>query len=409
MAVVALALIAAGQAVAQDNASTVSNSTVGPSDLRDFNLGGSATSPAETPPPASAPVPVAPAAKPVPKPATVPSAAPPGEGSRETAARTARESSNAVLNARPSLPPVAGQAAPQPPPGPSASSASLPTATPDRSMPWWPWLVASLFAAGAAAWWFYGRQRTPAYGSARMIDLTPLSKRAPDSQPSAVPASGAAQPLKQAADPIPPAPGPRHDPVPAARRPVPTNLLPPSAAPGSASPLGGIVATGLRPWVEVELVPDRALVDGDGAAIAFEVWLANSGNAPARDVIIEACLLNAGEGQDSQLNQFFGQSPQSSDAIPVIAPMAKVALRSAVRLPRPDIQEYDIEGRKIFVPLVAVSVRYRWSGGHGQTGAGFLVGRDKQGEQRLGAFRLDQGARSWDGLASRRYEKGLRS
>ncbi len=178
-------------------------------------------------------------------------------------------------------------------------------------------------------------------------------------------------------------------------------------APATGAPIG-IVSTSLRPWLEVELTPDRALVDDDGAAIAFDVTLFNSGAAPARDVSIETCLLNAGARQDNDLSDFFGRPRPSTDTIPVIAPQSRVPLRTAVKLKRSDIHEYEVEGRKLFMPLVAISTRYRWSSGEGQTGAGFLVGRGKEEEARLSPLRTDQGTRSWKGLGARRYEKGLR-
>ena len=66
---------------------------------------------------------------------------------------------------------------------------------------------------------------------------------------------------------------------------------------------------------EVELSPDRALVDDNGAAIAFNVTLFNSGSAPARDVSIETCLLNAGAKQDAELSEFYKRPRAGTDAI----------------------------------------------------------------------------------------------
>jgi hypothetical protein len=209
-------------------------------------------------------------------------------------------------------------------------------------------------------------------------------------------------------------PQPRHDPVPdqrtipASRKPLPTTLIPKSDTPTPPSAPVGIVSTALRPWLEVELTPDRALVDDDGAAIAFDVTLFNSGAAPARDVSIEACLLNAGSRQDHDLSDFFDRPRSGTDTIPVIAPQSRIPLRTAVKLKRTEIHEYEVEGRKLFMPLVAVSTRYRWSSGEGQTGAGFLVGRGQEAQAKLAPLRIDQGARSWKGLGARRYEKGLR-
>ncbi len=222
-------------------------------------------------------------------------------------------------------------------------------------------------------------------------------------------------------DPVPRTPVPAATPVPGgARRPLPTTLMPPQPAPrtqtGAAvqprpDPLvpGGIVSTSLRPWIEIDLAPDRALLDEQGTAIAFEVILFNSGNAAARDVIVEAQLLNAGASQDVELSAFFAAATKPGDPIPQIAPYARIPLRSAVRLTRGEIREYEIDGRKLFVPLIAVSVRYRWSSGEGHSAAGFLVGQSGEGKEKLAPLRLDKGDRSWKGLGVRRYEKGLRS
>jgi len=156
------------------------------------------------------------------------------------------------------------------------------------------------------------------------------------------------------------------------------------------------------------LVPGRALFDDKGAAIACDIILGNGGSAPARDVTVEAQLLNAGSEQDFELSAMFGNPTKTSDPIPLIAPYARVSLRSAVRIGRDKIREYEVEGRKLFMPMIGVCARYRWSSGDGQTGAGFLVGRGKEDAERLAPLRVDQGSRSWDGLGARRYEKGVR-
>jgi len=271
-----------------------------------------------------------------------------------------------------------------------------------------------LALAGGGLLWF-GRQRRQGqrYASAgnAPIDIVSALDSGPRADRSVV---GSPRP-----DPIVP---PRSVPSPAAasplpltsRKPLPTTLMPQPQPQPRVQPRpdpivpAGIVSTGLRPWIDVELSPDRALLDEQGAAIAFEVTLYNSGNAPARDVIIEAKLINAGAGQDVELSAFFTADTAVGDPIPHIAPYARVPLRSAVRLPRAAISEYDYEGRKLFMPMVAISVRYRWSTGDGQSAAGFLVGQGADGQDKLAPLRVDRGARSWNGLGARRYEKGVR-
>ena len=170
----------------------------------------------------------------------------------------------------------------------------------------------------------------------------------------------------------------------------------------------GLVSTSLRPWIELELEPSQALVNDEHAAIAFDVTLFNSGSAPARDVAVEACLINAGQQQDVQLTEFYTTPGEVRDKIPAVAPLARLTLKSAVRLPRSAVQEYEVEGRKLFMPMVAVNSHYRWSSGEGQSAASFMVGRSANDREKLGPLRLDQGARGWKGLAARRYEKGIR-
>lgn len=227
-------------------------------------------------------------------------------------------------------------------------------------------------------------------------------------------APGVSEFVGQPAEPQAAAPEPVPQPV--ARRPQSQPQSPPAVPAGvvtsslrAPSAPAGLVSASLRPWIELELEPSQAMVTDEHAAIAFDVTLFNSGNAPARDVAVEACLINAGQQQDVQLSQFYTSPGQVHDKIPAVAPLARITLKSAVRLPREAVQEYEVEGRKLFMPMVAVNSRYRWSSGEGQSAASFLVGRAANDSDKLAPLRLDQGKRGWKGLAARRYEKGIRS
>ena len=172
---------------------------------------------------------------------------------------------------------------------------------------------------------------------------------------------------------------------------------------------GGITSS-LRPWIDLELEPSQAMLTDEHAAIAFDVTIINSGSAPARDVAVEACMINAGDQQDAQLGEFYMAPSTVRDKIPAVAPMGRVTLKSAVRLPRSSVREYEVEGRKLFMPMVAINSRYRWSSGEGQSGASFLVGgRAANDSEKLSPLRLDKGQRGWKALAARRYEKGIRN
>ena len=424
-------LLAGAPLAAQESSAPPSD--IGPSELSNFSLNGSVTRPAD-PTPTPAPATPAPTTA---QPQSQPSTATPIETARQAVERAERqtEAAREILTRPPTLPDARPQASATPVAQPGFNAPSSPLPESGESFSILPWLAALLFAIGAGAVFYFVRgKRTERYATAEGVDFERVlapepAQRTPVSAP--VPAQRRPEPPPRVA------PQPRHDPVPprresdgnvttgnvTTRKPLPTTLMPkPAVAPPdilvppaakeepAAPPAdgGGIVSTSLRPWIEVELSAERAMIDDDGAAIAFDVVLSNAGSAPARDVTVETQLLNAGVQQDVELSAFFGTSERASDPIPIIAPYSRISLRSAVRIPRDKIREYEVEGRKLFMPMVAVSTRYRWSSGEGQTGAGFLVGKGQESADRLAPLRIDQGSKSWKGLGVRRYEKGLR-
>ena len=400
-AAVALAVFLAVPVRAQDQVDAASDPTpslappssegaVGPAQLRDFSINGTVTRRAE--PPATAPAPSATAS-----PATT--TAQPGATQVSSAGAPAAErrapatsSSQAAPQQRP-----AGSAAATdfdfPPPTPASDQpanfapATFPqttagaiadpvTDTGSTSFPMWPWIAALIAALGGAIWYFRRQHSGYAFagagGDASAFDLSP----------SPTPASR-------------PAPAPQPDPRPAVPQPKP-----------DVAPVG-IVSTRLRPWLEIEFQPEAAIVDDERGAIQFEVTIFNSGSAPARDVFVEGALFNASPDQDQILSQFFAKSEgQGGDRIS-IPPLQRMSFRSVVNLPREQLRLFQVEGRTLFVPLVGFNAIYRWSGGQGQTSTSFIVGRNSNGEK-MAPFRVDQGPKTFRGLAAREHNLRVR-
>ena len=236
-----------------------------------------------------------------------------------------------------------------------------------------PWIIAALALAGAAGWFFIRRRPRESLAGAGDIDLF---ERAPS-------------PVPEPQAKVPPAPEP-------------------AGPPAQPQPIfTGVVSTRLRPWLEIEFKPDRGVVDDQKAAIAFEVSVYNSGNMPARDVLLEAALFNAGPAQDQQIQLFFDNPVAKGDRIPVIPPMERVSVNTAVFLAKDQVVPIEIEGRALFVPMVAFNALYSWGSTKGQTSTSYLVGKETNGEK-LAPFRLDLGPRIFRGLAARQHEVGLR-
>ncbi|MFC7536500.1 hypothetical protein ACFQPG_03865 [Sphingomonas sp. GCM10030256] len=411
----AAAAIPSGVA-AQSNVVTPSpaprEGTVGPEQLRDFSLPGTRTqepaqSDAAPPPPAERD----PSQSPQPSTnqgdtARTPAASPDRPRSTVTAPVTTSRPAPNQPN-RPTSPaqsvtlglqppadtPIAGAAEPsftptftQPPlPDPAtAEDPSFAAADPaDGPSPlgWLPWLLAALVTAGAA-WFLVRRQREQHAGG----DLAFAGAGLPSPAPPTAP-------LPPRAAPAPPV----RAPAPAAR---------PTPAPPSRP--AGIVSTRLRPWIEIDMVAERAAVTEDEAIIHFELLITNSGSAPARNLVVEAIPLNAGDTQDQEIASFYERPDGDGGGIEIVPPLGQIALRNMVRMPRASIREYEVEGRRLLVPVVAFNAGYRWSGGSGRSSAAFLVGRGGEDTEKMGPLRLDLGPREFRGLTRRRLDPAVR-
>ena len=378
--VAALAQTAAALAPAPPTSNSTSPNTIGPSELQNFNLRGTVTRPADQTP---VPTPARPQTAPVRPPALA--ASPPRSSQVRTAGRVAPSTPQTVpasTAAQPAIMPPPVEAAPAavaPAPVPAPTAPTVDAAPPAdpfalfRGLPLWPWIAATIALAGGAALLLW-RRRARGYAMAgSQFDL--LVPREPEPEPNPLPRS----------------------PVPAAAPP-----------PRRAAAASGIVASRLRPSLELGFHPLRCQVDDDQVAIEFELELFNAGTAPARAVLAEASLLNAGATQEHELAAFFANPHGVGERLALIPPMKRVSFRSQVVAPRAAVQEYELAGRKSFVPVIAFNALYEWSGGHAQSSAAYLVGRDTQ-QDKLGPLRLDQGAREYHGLGARPLPSAVRT
>jgi hypothetical protein len=363
------------------------NDSIGPPQLKDFSINGTVTR--EAP----APVRVQPKPRPAPAPA-VTSSTPTARSSRsepasaartESAAQERRAPARSEPQAKPADLPAPAEStvadsrpAPSedsiaaPPTGLAPAPAAQPLDAPHGGFPLLPWLAAALALAGAVAWFFLRQRPRESLAGGVRVDSFDLQSAQP-----------------QSPAPAPPPRAPQHAPV----------APPPSST--------GIVSTRLRPWLEIQFKPLRAVVDEEKAALAFELSVFNSGNTPAQDVLIEASLFNAGPMQDQQIQLFFDNPVAKGDRLPLIGPTQKITVNTAVFLARKDVRPIEIEGRPLFVPMIAFNVLYGWGRGAGQTSASYLVGKSTTSDK-LAPFRLDLGPRIARHLAALEHELRLR-
>jgi len=381
--------------------------SVGPGSLQNFSLSGTVTRAADQPvaepaakkPQPKAQAPAASAAPPPPKtrvaaapaPAPVQSAAahprptPPPQRTAEVTPQPQPSSRTAV--AAPQLDPATVAAPPAPAPAaaplfaPPPSSDGTPAPAPPFGL--FPWLLAALVLGAGGAFLFWRNRVRHAVPSGPLFDLfAPVE-----------PAPGAEAEPKTATPP--PAPKPAPPP-------------PPAAAPKPAAPVASRVVSSLRPWIEIGFQPLRCILEEQLVRVEFEIELFNSGSSPARAVLVEATLINAGPAQDEQIAGFFAKAAGAGERLAVIPPLKRVLLKNQVFVPREQLQAYELAGRALFVPLIAFNVYYQSSGGDAQTSAAYLLGRDTNGEK-LAPFRADLGPRIFRGLGARPLPASVRN
>jgi hypothetical protein len=158
-----------------------------------------------------------------------------------------------------------------------------------------------------------------------------------------------------------------------------------------------------RPWLELDIVPERAAATDAEAVVHYALTVTNQGEAEARNIRIDPRLFNAGAEGDLAA---FLQGPiheQSGSPQVVIAPGGSLKLNGQVAMPKAELQEIEMAGRRIFVPMVAINVAYDWAGGgSGRTSRSWLVGREAETPQaKMGPFRLDLGPRIYRSVGRR--------
>lgn len=390
----AIAMLAAGLALgpvpvlAQDatpppaEAPPPAADAIGPRELQNFSLNGTVTRSAEPAATQRASRPPATATRTTTRTTSAPAAPQPvrTEPSRSVAQTTRTEAtpsgvseaprvraerpqrSNAASSVTVSLPPI-DESPVATTPNSAAASSSFP-AEPEglgaeHRLALWPWLLAALALGAGGAFLFWRNRTREAFAGGPHFDAF------------------------SAPEPVP------------APRPVPT---PRKAPPPPAIP--GVVSTRLRPWIDLAFQPLRCVVEDHQVTIEFELVLQNSGSAPARGVLVEASMFNAGPAQDQAIGAFFANPAGLGERIAVIPPLKNVVVRTKVTAPRENMQLLDIGGRHVFVPLIAFNALYSWSTGEGQTSASYLLGRDTKGEK-MAPFRVDLGPRIFRGVGAR--------
>jgi hypothetical protein len=211
-----------------------------------------------------------------------------------------------------------------------------------------------------------------------------------------------------AARPKRPAAPPNVTPAPSPFQPMMRKAAP--SAPPAAPVSGSVVGIQIRPWLQLEFTPERVAATPTEATVQYELVIRNTGNAVAKNVRLEGAMFNAGSNQDREIRSFF-QRPvgERSARVLAIPPRGTATVRNGLRMAKEEMREITIEGRRLFIPMVAFNAVYEWGDGKsGQTSVSYLVGREvENSSEKMAAFRLDLGPRVYRSLGKRESEMAV--
>ncbi|HEV2746552.1 MAG TPA: hypothetical protein VGW34_04545 [Allosphingosinicella sp.] len=171
----------------------------------------------------------------------------------------------------------------------------------------------------------------------------------------------------------------------------------PLEADTAARPAPAPVPEAPRPRLDIDFLPDRVVLTPDKAEIHYRLAVRNVGEAAAENVRIAVRMVNAGADGEAQLAEFFAERDLPPASVPpwLMPAGHKDQLGGVAVLANSDIRGFELQGRRLFVPVVAFNVLYDGGGAGGrQMSASYVVGREAEPPaEKMGAFRLDLGPR----------------
>ena len=102
-----------------------------------------------------------------------------------------------------------------------------------------------------------------------------------------------------------------------------------------------------RPWLELELKAERAHSTDAETLVQFELEIANTGKAPARNLRIDVKMFNAGHEQDKEIGAFFRTAGRESTKcnLPGIAAGTTGVIQGEVGMPRDEMRAVVLDDR----------------------------------------------------------------
>lgn len=168
------------------------------------------------------------------------------------------------------------------------------------------------------------------------------------------------------------------------------------------------MTTSLAAKVRAGIKPLEGRFDEDGnLRLAYDIVVSNYGSGTARNVEVEALLVQAGPNRDREIAQFFREPIMQGAKFGSIGAMSAMAVQVGNRIAAKDLRPLDHEGRQLVIPFIALKLRHGPSTQIKEEHASFLVGIPGGTSGKLGPLRVDGGARHWTNLEIRQHSEGV--
>jgi hypothetical protein len=228
---------------------------------------------------------------------------------------------------------------------------------PIDSLMWWQIVAVAVFAALAlfAFMFLRGRRKSPSQARSPLTEATEPETIAP------------APPIMQTAAIVPP--------------PSPT----------------------ARAKLTLEFIPDTATLSFTALTIKGQLRLTNIGEVQARNMRLRATLLSANRQQEQMLAAFHSGAIEVPEELLGEAKVGeRLAMQIEMSMPAAELQCFEVQSRRIMVPVMVANLAYDWVGGSDMVKLACLVGKEAEPPApKMAPFRLDLGPRSFAPLGQR--------
>jgi hypothetical protein len=158
-----------------------------------------------------------------------------------------------------------------------------------------------------------------------------------------------------------------------------------------------------RATLTLEFIPDTATLTFTALTVKGQLRLVNTGELPVRNMRLRATLLSANRQQAEMLSAFHsGALAVSEEALGDAKAGERIAMDIEMSVPVAELQSFEVQNRRIMVPVMAANLAYEWDGGSDAIKLACLVGKEAQPPApKMAPFRIDLGPRSFTPLGQR--------